>query len=181
MSSLHNPDAILQSNFFTPFQRGVGIAGHRQEAGRPLCGGLVQAEDTAQLPWPRPLTCKTQSDTARLQLSAGSRTEMIQCWGRISDLYLRSPWAAGAGVVSPRCSAGQSLIPPTDDPWGPGSVQKKRLGSIVHHSHLFISENRSFFVCLNTEHLSPRDWTHKPWDWGPWLAECWTECPLSVP
>lgn len=118
--------AILQSDFFAPFQWDVGVTGHRQEACRPLCGGLVQAEDTAQLPWSGPVTCvekARQSDLGYLQ-EAGRKWADARARRRTSDLYLRSPWAAAALVVSPRRSGLRSSISLTNGPWQPGSGKK---------------------------------------------------------
>lgn len=46
---------ILQADFFAPFQSAA--ARQRQEASALFCGGLVQAQDAAQLCRPHPLTC----------------------------------------------------------------------------------------------------------------------------
>ena len=128
----------------------------------------------------------TQRDSEQ---SAGGRAESIWRWGKISDLYLRSPWAAGAGAVSLRHSGVQSSIPLMVGPWGPGSVSKKRY-KIYHtassHGNLFISEEVLVCVCLTASkeaketYFSPKDWTHRFSGWEPWQAERWTACPRSV-
>lgn len=108
---------ILQADFFTPLHSAA--ARQRQEASALFSGGVVQAQDAAQLCRPHPLTCGRRATLHQSVAGSGEETT----WGgggEISDLYLRSPWAAGAEDVSPGRLVGQTWIPPTDGQWGPG-------------------------------------------------------------
>lgn len=61
------------------------------------------------------------------------KTKMMWRWGKLSDLYLRSPWVAAAEVVSPGRTGRQTWIPPIDGPWRPGKRPDWGFGSIIQH------------------------------------------------
>lgn len=73
------------------------------------------------------------------------KTEMMWRWGKLSDLYLMSPWVAAAEVVSLGCTGGQTWIPPIDGPWRPGKRLDWGFGSVTQHSILVIWPSLCWF------------------------------------
>lgn len=158
-------DATLQNNVFTPFQWGFRVAGHSQEVGRPLCRRTVQAQDTAQLPRPTPLTCRhnnTHTDTLAIsgKLDRSHSTARENSWPllkvtlscRSSSLCTGTPCDAESSPLV-RCSTWTWQH--AEGGWAQSSRIKSLKGRIYHpalsYGNAFISEDLHLLTVLATK------------------------------